>query len=80
MGSPGGSIIRPTVPPSQAGFYLITIKPIMIGLGDFDYTQIVSGLDEGEVVVSIPLSLIQQQDFINRMRDRMSLPGIGRGR
>ena len=50
----------------------------MIGLGNFDYTQIISGLEDGETVVSIPMSMIQQQDFINRIRSRSALPGIGR--
>lgn len=59
---------------------VITVKAIMIGLSDFDYTQIVSGLEADTEVVSIPMSLIQQQAFINRMRDRMSLPGMGGGR
>jgi len=58
----------------------LTVKPIMIGLGNFDYTQVISGLEEGEEVVSVPLSLIQQQDFLNRMRSRSALPGIGGAR
>lgn len=56
------------------------LKVIMIGLSNFDYTQVVSGLEDGEEVVSVPLSLIQQQDFLNRIRRRTSLPGIGGGR
>jgi len=55
----------------------LTMKAIVIGLGNFDYTQVISGLEDGEEVVSIPMSMIQQQDFINRMRSRTALPGIG---
>jgi len=58
----------------------LTLKPIVIGLGNFDYTQIVAGLEEGEEVVAVPLSLIQQQDLLNRIRSRNQLPGIGGGR
>lgn len=58
----------------------LTLEPIVIGLGNFDYTQVIAGLDEGEEVVSVPLSLIQQQDLLNRIRSRNQLPGIGGGR
>lgn len=58
----------------------LMMKAIMIGLGNFDYTHVISGLEEGEEVVAIPMSLIQQQDFIDRMRSRTALPGIGGGR
>lgn len=56
----------------------LTLKPITIGLSNFDYTQVIDGLGEGDQVVSIPLSLIQQQDLLNRIRSRTGLPGIGR--
>jgi len=56
------------------------LKAIMIGLSNFDFTEVLSGIEEGEEVVSVPLSLIQQQDFLNRIRSRTSLPGIGGGR
>ena len=49
----------------------------MIGLSDFDHTQVVQGLDEGEEIVAVPLSLIQQQEFLNRIRSRTALPGVG---
>lgn len=55
----------------------LTLKAIMIGLGDFDNTQIVSGLEEGEEVVAIPFSIIQQQEFLNRIRGRSGIPGVG---
>ncbi|WP_419949547.1 efflux RND transporter periplasmic adaptor subunit [Candidatus Palauibacter sp.] len=53
------------------------VKAVMIGLSDFDHTQIVQGLDEGEEIVAVPLSLIQQQEFLNRIRSRTALPGVG---
>ena len=55
----------------------LTVKAVMIGLSDFDHTQIVDGLDEGEEIVAVPLSLIQQQEFLNRIRSRTALPGVG---
>lgn len=58
----------------------LAVKAIMIGLSDFDNTQVVSGLEEGDEVVAIPFSIIQQQEFLNRIRGRSSLPGVGGGR
>jgi HlyD family secretion protein len=56
----------------------MSLHPIMIGLSDFDHTQILGGLQEGDVVVTVPLSLIQQQDILDRIRSRTSMPGISR--
>ncbi|MGH7539742.1 MAG: hypothetical protein ACRELC_01965, partial [Gemmatimonadota bacterium] len=56
----------------------LTLKPVTIGLGNYDVTQIVHGLEEGDEVVSVPLSLIQQQDFLERIRSRNQLPGVQR--
>jgi len=55
----------------------LSLRPIMIGLSDFDHTQIVSGLEEGDEVVAIPFSIIQQQEFLDRIRSRSGLPGVG---
>ncbi len=56
----------------------LSLKPIMIGLGDFDHTQILVGLEEGDQVITVPLSLVQQQDLLERIRSRSSVPGISR--
>ena len=56
---------------------ILTVKAVMIGMSDFDNTEIVSGMAEGEEVVAVPLSLIQQHEFLNRIRSRSGLPGIG---
>lgn len=86
---PGGGGRGNRQPPVNSGeprpafvFYydevgMLTLKPVMIGLSDFDNTEIVSGLTEGEEVVAVPFSLIQQQEFLNRIRSRSGLPGIG---
>ena len=56
----------------------LSLQAITIGLSDFDHTQILSGLKEGDVVVTVPLSLVQQQDLLERIRSRTSMPGISR--
>ncbi|MCG8469808.1 MAG: efflux RND transporter periplasmic adaptor subunit [Gemmatimonadetes bacterium] len=86
-GGPGGrggrpADARPGEPQQAFAFQydaagMLTLTPLMIGLSDFDNTQIVSGLAEGDQVVAIPLSIIQQQDFLNRIRGRTGLPGVG---
>jgi HlyD family secretion protein len=46
---------------------------VQIGLGDWDNTQIVSGLEEGETLVIVGAAQLQaqQQAFLDRMRSRM---------
>ncbi|MCY3601057.1 MAG: efflux RND transporter periplasmic adaptor subunit [Gemmatimonadetes bacterium] len=56
---------------------LLDLKPVMIGLSDFDHTHIIRGLEEGEEIVAVPTSLIAQQEFLDRIRSRTALPGIG---
>ena len=81
-GPPGAARSRPDEPRPALVFRYddvgaLDVKPVMIGLSDFDHTQIVQGLDEGEEIVAVPLSLIQQQEFLNRIRSRTALPGVG---
>ncbi len=62
---------------------------VQLGLGDWDNTQVVSGLEPGEVLVIVgPAQLqAQQQEFLDRMRSRGGGspfgggggPGRGRG-
>ena len=62
---------------------------IQMGIGDWDNTEIVSGVEEGEVLVIVgPAQLqAQQEAFLEQMRGRMSganpfgggVPGGGRG-
>jgi hypothetical protein len=51
----------------------------MIGLSSWEYTEIVSGLSEGDEVVQVPLALVQQREFLERIRSRTAIPGISRG-
>jgi HlyD family secretion protein len=59
-------------------------RRVVLGLNDWDYTEVVSGLEEGEQVVLMSVARLQQQqeDFVNRMRERSGgFPGAGgRGR
>ncbi|HSH75529.1 MAG TPA: efflux RND transporter periplasmic adaptor subunit [Longimicrobiales bacterium] len=62
---------------------------VQMGIGDWDNTEIVSGVDEGdELVIVGPAQLqAQQEEFLERMRGRMGgsnpfgggVPGGGRG-
>lgn len=48
-------------------------RMVQIGLGDWDNTQIVSGVDEGETLVVVGAAQLraQQDEFLSRMRERM---------
>ena len=55
-----------------------SIEPrmVMIGLTDWDRTEVVSGLEEGDRVALIGLAQlqIQREEFLERMRARGSTP------
>lgn len=52
---------------------------VVTGLTDLDYSEVLSGLDEGERVLMLPSSglIRSQQRFQAQMRRFMSLPGMG---
>jgi HlyD family secretion protein len=56
---------------------------VRLGASDFDYTEVVSGLEEGESVALLAVAAMQaQRDERNeQMRSRMGgpLPGVGGG-
>ena len=62
-----------------------TVEPRMtvLGLNDWDHTEVIRGLEPGEEVVLISVARLQQQqqDMLNRMRERTSgpFPGAGGG-
>jgi HlyD family secretion protein len=62
-----------------------TARRITLGLNDFDYAEVVRGLNEGDKVVMISVARLQQQQqqFLDRMRERTSsqgpIPGSGGG-
>jgi len=56
----------------------ITLKPVTLGLSDWDYTEIVAGLQEGDSVLQVPQGLVQQSEMLEMIRRRTSMPGMGR--
>jgi len=56
----------------------LTLAPIQIGLSDWDYTEVVAGLTEGDVVYEVPQGLVQQSEMLQFMRQRTAMPGMGR--
>jgi HlyD family secretion protein len=90
-GAPGDAPPRETRP---AAVFVLTAdgrpepRLVQLGLGDWDNTQIVSGLEEGETLVIVSAAQLQanQAEFMNRMRGFMGGGGPlgggfgGRGR
>ncbi len=56
----------------------LTLRPVMIGLSSWEYTEVLAGLEEGDEVLQVPLSLIQQRQLLERVRSRSALPGVQR--
>ena len=56
----------------------LTLKPVTIGLSSWEYTEILAGLREGAEVLEVPLSLVQQQELLQRIRSRSGVPGVQR--
>ena len=56
-------------------------RAVVMGLSDWDQTEIMSGLEEGERVAVIGAAQLQaqQQEFLNRIRERNSGPFGGGG-
>jgi HlyD family secretion protein len=54
----------------------LTLEPVLVGLSNFEHTQVVAGLEEGDRVVQVPLALVQQRELLQRMRDRSGVPGM----
>ena len=52
--------------------------PITIGLSDWEHTEVVAGLQVGDVVYEVPQGLVQQSEMLEFMRRRTSMPGMGR--
>lgn len=53
-------------------------KVIMLGLGNYDVTQVLSGLSEGDQVALISAAAMQQarQEFQQRIQRRVGIPGM----
>jgi HlyD family secretion protein len=56
-------------------------RMVQLGLNDWDQTEVKSGLDAGEEVILVSVARLrqQQEDLMNRIRERTSpIPGGGR--
>lgn len=61
-----------------------TVEPrsVMLGVNDWDYTEVLRGVEPGERVILISVARLQQQqqEMLNRMRQNTSIiPGSGGG-
>jgi HlyD family secretion protein len=57
-------------------------RSVMLGVNDWDYTEVLRGVEPGEQVILISVARLQQQqqDMLNRMRSNTSIiPGSGGG-
>jgi len=60
----------------------LEVRPVLMGVNDWDNTEILAGLEEGEMVALIGVAqlLQEQEDMRNRMMGRGMMPGMGMGR
>jgi HlyD family secretion protein len=86
-GRGGGGGLRPgqnrtgVVFVTEAG--RITARRVTLGVNDWEWTEVISGLAEGDSVVLVSVAQLQQaqQDFQDRMRQNMGgFPGTGNTR
>ncbi len=56
------------------------IRPIMVGVSDWNHAEILSGLSDGEEVILLPSTTVlrQQQDRIERYQRTRGIPGMSR--
>jgi hypothetical protein len=56
-------------------------RVVTLGLGNFDVTEITSGVQEGEQIALVSAAVLQQSrtEFQDRLRSRSGLPGMGGG-
>jgi HlyD family secretion protein len=87
-GGRGGQARRGT-PETRSGVVFVEtatgpeLRKVTLGLNDWDNTEVIRGLEPGEKVVLISVARLQQQqqEFVNRMRERAGgpIPGGGGG-
>ena len=56
-------------------------RSVRLGVSNYEYAQVLSGLEEGEQVALLSAAQLQfqRQETMNRIRQRTSLPGTGSG-
>jgi len=87
-GFPGGERVAQDGSRARPGFVFVATpkgpqpRRVMIGLNDWDHTEVISGLEPGEQVVMLSVARLQQQQqqFADQMRQRAGgiFPGQGR--
>jgi hypothetical protein len=77
MGAMGGSTGDPAFSPAVV-FVVdelgnLAPRPVVMGISDYDYAEILAGLEEGEQIALIGAAQLQaqQQERMERMRGRM---------
>lgn len=75
-GSAGDPSYRPAIAFVVDSAGEIAARPVVIGLNDWDYAEILAGLGEGEQLALIGAAQLQaqQQERMERMRSRMGRP------
>jgi HlyD family secretion protein len=58
----------------------LELRQVLMGVNDWDNTEILAGLEEGEMVALIGVAQLmqEQEDMRNRMMGRGMMPGMGR--
>jgi hypothetical protein len=91
-GAPGGAMNDATQRETRPAAVFVMnaqgvpeLRRVQIGINDWDYTQVVSGVEEGETLAVVGAAQLQaqQQEFLDRIRSRSGGPfggGPGRGR
>jgi HlyD family secretion protein len=53
---------------------------VRLGVSNFDYSEVISGLQEGEQVAILNVAVLQarQQENLNQVRGRAGVPGMQR--
>jgi HlyD family secretion protein len=80
-GAPGASEDVPGLPPREtrpAAVFVMSeqgepeLRMVRVGINDWDHTQVVSGLEEGETLAVVGAAQLQaqQQEFLDRIRSR----------
>ena len=59
----------------------VELRVVRVGLSDFDYGEVLSGLQEGDQVAMLSVAQIQAQraENISQIRERVSGSGMGMG-
>lgn len=56
----------------------LALAAVVVGLSSWEHTEVVRGLEEGDTVLEVPLSLVQQRELLQRFRERSGVPGVSR--